>query len=133
MSAWLPTVAEIDAVWPMITEGLGKSLQRSGGDMSLGSLYQQCGSGAARALIWIEGGAAKGACVVRPEVWEAGPRLRVLAMYGDAFAEWQGEGWAALHGLKLAFGAEAIIFEGRLGWARKAPGAKVIRALYEVS
>lgn len=131
MNFQLVKVHEIDALWPKIGPGLGVALRRSGGDMSLGALFQQCRSGTASVLLAFDD-EVKGAAVFRPEVWETGSKLRCLAMFAQDFRAWKHEAAAAMMTLKEAIGANAVIFEGRVGHEKLFPEAKVLRQLYEV-
>ena len=122
---------EIELAWGETHKGFAISLRRSGGDMNLGQLYQQVCAGSARILVAVDEG-VKGALVFRAETWDTGVKLRVLAMFARDFRSWRHEAMDQLHSIKDRLGANAIVFEGRVGHERLFENAKVLRHLYEV-
>lgn len=122
-------VLEVDRIWPRVVPGFAKAARRTGGDMSLGWLYQQARTGGLALLLLDDGDGLKGALLVRPDK-EA---LRIVAMWGDGFEHWQDDFFNALAEYGRArFATQTIRFEGSPGYQRLIRRARVTRCIYEV-
>jgi hypothetical protein len=73
----------------------------------------------------------EGGLVCRPEQWGGKQVLRILALTG-----WEMDAWLpALKSYRqwpAALDVKSVVFEGREGWKRMLPEARVVRSIYEV-
>lgn len=128
----LVPVWHIDGTFDHIAEGLQISCQRGGGEIDAPYLYRECRSAAAVLIVSRDDIRINGAAVLRFENWTGKSVLRILALWCD------GEGvWDALntktHEIGKTYGVTSLIAEGRKGWERRYPNARIVRQLYEVS
>jgi hypothetical protein len=120
----------VDSVWQQVSEGLQGSLLKTGGDLAIGELWQDC-RGARSFLVVAHGDTIKAASVWRPEVWQTGTKLRCVALYGKGMSDWLPAMRGVATDIAKACGATSFITEGRRGWEKVFPNAKVLRVLYE--
>jgi hypothetical protein len=128
----LVPVWQIDNVFGHVSQGLQRSCERTGGDLDSAYLHRECRSSAALLVVTSTETEITGAVVLRFENWSGKSVLRTLALWCN------GKGaWAALdqkaHEIGKQFGVKSLIAEGRKGWERRYPNAKILRQLYEVS
>jgi hypothetical protein len=131
MNVSLVPVPNIDAIWPHLREGFHRSVMKTGGDIETGDLWVQCRSGEAFLLIAHEGEQILGSSIWIPQTWQTGRKLRCLALYGSGMSDWIGDMHEMAKRLAADCGATSLVSEGRPGWAKIFPKAKVLRALYE--
>ena len=131
MQVSLCGVAQVDQVWPALREGLQRALLRTGGDMVSGDLWSAVRSGNAFLLVAHEGDKILGASVWRSETWQSGVKLRCLALFGVGMKSWIGEMRELAVRIAHDCGATSLVSEGRAGWQKVFPAAKVLRLLYE--
>ena len=74
----LVSVDRIDAVWPMVSEGLERASRRTGGDVLIADLWRGCRLGEMQMLIAHDGERIQGVSVWRAEKWLSGGKLRLL-------------------------------------------------------
>jgi hypothetical protein len=115
----------------MLTQGFQKALLKTGGDLSLGDLWQQARRGDAFLIIAHEEDRLYGASLWRPEVWQSGTKLRCLALYGTEMAGWIADMRTTAQKIAKDCGATTLLAEGREGWTKIFPNAKRLRVLYE--
>jgi hypothetical protein len=120
----------VDQVWPEVAAGLHDSLMKTGGDMTVGELWQECRSGRSF-LVVAQDQSIKAAAVWRAETWPTGVKLRCVALYGKGMSEWLVPMREKATEIAKCCGATSFITEGRRGWERVFPKAKVLRVLYE--
>jgi len=130
----LVPAGEVDQVWPDIAEGMKEACRRCGDDVSVWHLFSWVRR--SDALLFIAAAdigpeESQAALVVRPEQWGGRPVLRILALTGWDIDRWLPE-LAAHRDWPDMLGAKTVIFEGREGWKRKLPQARVVRSIYEV-
>lgn len=131
MSIHLVPLAEVDHAWPAIAEGMKEAVRRGGDDLTVPYLFQACRSGAALLFVAVADEEVKAALVCRPEQWGAKRVLRILALCGWDISDWL----PTLRSYRTwpnALDVEAVVFEGRKGWERTIPEARVLRQIYEV-
>lgn len=121
----------VDATWPNVTIGFQKASKRFGGDLSVGELWQMCRSGNAFLFVVHDDKEIIAATAWRPELWGSGPKFRCLALFGAGMAEWMPDLHEKVRQTAILCGATALMSEGRTGWARIFPKARVLRAVYE--
>lgn len=131
MQVSLVPVPNVDLYWPHLREGLHRSVMKTGGDIETGDLWVQCRNGSAFLLIAHKGDEIRGASIWRPDTWQTGRKLRCLALYGFKMNGWIDDMHALAKRLAMDCGATSLVSEGRLGWQKIFPKAKVLRALYE--
>lgn len=128
-------VTNIDAVWPYLREGFHRSLLKTGGSIDTGELWVQCRSGAAFLIVAHENAHETpnivGASIWKPETWLTGRKLRCMCLYGHGMADWIQDMKAMAERIAKDNGATSLVSEGRVGWAKIFPNAKVLRSLYE--
>lgn len=131
MEVSLVPVLNVDAFWPSLRDGFQRALMKAGGDLTTGDLWVACRSGSAFLLIAYEGEEIRGASIWRPDTWQTGRKLRCMALYGTKMTDWI----ADMHGMAKRIagdcGATSLVSEGRPGWAKIFPKARMLRALYE--
>lgn len=131
MQLSLLQTGNVDQVWPYLREGFQKALLRTGGDLDTASLWTQCRAGTAFLVIAHDGEEIRGASVWRQEQWQTGSKLRCLALYGAGMKDWIQDMREMAAKIAGDCGATSLVSEGRLGWQRVFPKARVLRALYE--
>lgn len=67
----------------------------------------------------------------RPELWGSGPKFRCMALYGKGMSEWMPALHEKVRQTAIQCGATALLSEGRIGWQKIFPRAKLLRAVYE--
>lgn len=72
-----------------------------------------------------------GVSVWRHEVWATGAKLRCMALAGKNMKSWLSDMREMATSIARDCGASSFVTEGRKGWERKFPRAKVLRVLYE--
>jgi hypothetical protein len=127
----LVALHEIDAVWPLVADGMKEACRRSGDDLTTWFLLQSVRRGDALLFVAIADGLLKAALVCRPEVWAERRVLRILALAGADMEAWL-PALMAERNWRDALDVEAVVFEGRQGWQRVIKNARVVRATYEV-
>jgi hypothetical protein len=131
MQVSLLPVTSVDQFWPHLREGFHRAVMKTGGDIETGDLWVKCRSGEAFLLVAHEGEEIRGASVWKPQTWQTGRKLRCLALYGSGMHEWIYEMRDLAARIARDCGATALVSDGRLGWQKIFPKAKVLRALYE--
>lgn len=128
--------AEVDAVWPHIADGFNEAMERTGGDISTGYLWQQCRNGNAFLVVVAREGQIVGASVWRPETWTSGEKFRCLALHGENAGDWFADLIEEMRAMAKRCGAGQVVFEGREGWASskllRGEKPKKLRTLYEI-
>ena len=127
----LVPIWQIDNVFEHIAKGLQSSCDRSGGDLDAAYLYRECRSSAAILVVTSDETEINGAVVLRFENWSGKSVLRTLALWCNSKGAWAALDTKA-HEIGKQFGAKSLIAEGRKGWERRYPNAKMLRTLYEV-
>ncbi len=120
----------VDRVWPQISDRVDVACKKTGGDLTSGYLWQECRSGHAFLLIAHEGEEVSGESIWRFETWQSGPKFRCLSGSGIEKDDWFGLMRAKVEEMARMCGA-SLVYEGRKGWSRHNPKARVIRILYE--
>lgn len=127
---------EVDSVWPHIADGFNEAMEKTGGDISSGYLWQQCRTGQAFLVVAAKDGQIVGASVWRPETWASGEKLRCLGLHGENATEWFAELIEEMRAFAKRCGAEQVVFEGREGWAAskllRNEKPRKLRTLYEI-
>jgi len=121
----------IDGLWPHLREGFQRALMKTGGDIETGDLWVQCRNGSAFLLIAHDGDRIAGASIWTRQTWQTGRVLRCLALFGTQMTGWLPEMRALAERLAKDNGCTSLVSDGRVGWKRIFPNAKVLRQLYE--
>lgn len=124
--------SEVDTIWPLITTGMQRSCDKTGGELSSGYLWQECRSGHAFLFIAIEEASLLGAAVVRFETWPNGTRLRGLGLCGKDMKRWWEPMKAEVVRRGREGGAVAWVDLGRPGLRKYLKNARILGTLYEV-
>lgn len=127
----LVPIWQVDSVFEQIAKGLQTSCDRSGGDLDASYLHRECRSSAALLVVASDKKIITGAVVLRFENWSGKSVLRTLALWCNGKGAWEALN-TKTHEIGKLYGAKSLIAEGRKGWERRYPNAKVIRQLYEV-
>lgn len=122
----------IDSVWPMVTYGLEHACRRTGGDITSDYLWSETRSGGAFLLVAVDGERIVGAAVVRIEKWTSGRKCRLMCLYGEKMSEWGEAMLERIETIARAGQATSIVADGRLGWSRRYPKARVLRKTFEM-
>lgn len=128
----LVSCPEVDRVWPAVASGFDRACRKTGGDTTVEYLWSECRSGAAFLVTVAEGGLIVGAGIFRFEYWTTGKRLRCLVVSGKNMKAWAPQLLAFARSFAAFGGARAIVSDGRNGFARVFPDAKVLRCLFEL-
>lgn len=121
----------VDAVWPSVAAGFEKASQRGGGDLTVGELWQGCRQGTCFLFVVHDDNHVKAATVWKPELWTSGPKFRCMALYGHGMKEWMPALHEKVREVAIQCGATSLLSEGRVGWRKIFPKAKVLRVVYE--
>jgi hypothetical protein len=121
----------VDGVWPSVTKGFQRASARFGGDLTVGELWQLCRSGYAFLFVVHDDREIVAATAWRPEQWGSGPKFRCLALYGKGMSDWMPDLHEKVRQTAIQCGAASLMSDGRVGWKKVFPGAKVLRAVYE--
>jgi hypothetical protein len=127
----LVPVMFVDDAFNKVSEGLQKSCDRSGGDLDAAYLWRECRTGQAMLYVVSQETSIIGAVVLRFENWSGKSILRTLGLWCNGLGVWDALD-AKAHEIGRQFGAKSLIAEGRKGWERRYPNAKILRQLYEV-
>lgn len=131
MRVTLVPVHLVDSTWRCVSEGFGRASRRFGGDLTVGELWQLCRSGNAFLFVVHDDKEIIAATAWRPELWGSGPKFRCLALYGSGVRDWKDDLRAQVTRVARDCGATSLLSEGRLGWQKIYPDAKILRATYE--
>ena len=100
--------------------------------MTADYLWSECRSGKAFLVIVTQGKEILAASVWRFEAWSTGRKLRCLGMYGTKMKQWLEDHRAFTLSMARVGGATSLVTDGRLGWERIFPQARVLRQTYEI-
>ena len=129
----LAGVHQVDAVWSAVAEGLEHACRKTGGDISADYLWGECRGGHAFLVVISRDNEILGASVWRFEKWTSGKKLRCLALYGKHICDWLEQHVEFTKAMAKAGDATALVTEGRRGFQRMFPKARVLRQLYEIT
>jgi hypothetical protein len=127
----LVSVDRVDAVWPHVREALEAACRRTGGDLTSATLWAGCRRSENYLLIAHDETVIKGVSVWRPENWATGRKLRCLAVAGVGMKDWLRPMREEAANLAKLLGATAFVADGRTGWKRTFPKARVVRVVLE--
>lgn len=130
MNIGIANAAEVDAVWPSISEPLQVMLDKAGGDISSGYLWQLCRSGNGFLVVATTEDRLAMAGVFQFQSWSCGPVLRCLGVVGKGLEEWGPEAFEYVAKMAEQGGARAVVFCGREGLARTVPGTKRLTSTF---
>lgn len=125
------TTAQVDQFWHGLAPGFQRAIDRGGGDISTADLWQGCRRGDYFLLVAHEGDTILGASIWRPQLWQTGMKLRCLGLFGSNFRLWIEDMHALAMNVARDCGATSLVSDGRVGWKRIFPTAKVLRVVYE--
>jgi len=131
VSVTLVNPAMVDGVWPHIRKGIESACLETGGDISPADIWRECRNGHCFLIVTHNGDAITAACIWRYEMWMTGPKLRCLALWGANMELWLGPMRDLSASIAKDCGATAFVTEGRKGWERIFPKARVLRVVYE--
>lgn len=131
MNVSLVPVQMVDQIWPRVFEGFQRASDRFGGDLTVGDLWQGCRAGTCFLFIVHDDKEVVAATAWRPELWGSGPKFRCMALYGLGMADWMPELHEKVRQTAIHCGAASLMAEGREGWAKIFPNAKLLRVTYE--
>jgi hypothetical protein len=123
----------VDSVWPFVTYGLEHACMKGGGDIGSDYLWGLCRSGGAYLFVVADGEHVIGASVWNFEKWSSGRKFRCLALYGERLAEWADQMQDLVKKAARDGGADSLVADGRLGWKRRYPDARVLRETLEMT
>lgn len=125
-------LSHVDQVWPHLSEGMKEACRRGGGDLTPDWLFAVCRKGDALLFVAHDDLVIQAGLVCRVETWSGQRVLRILAACGWDMDQWlpavrEYREW--LRNLDIS----RVVFEGRRGWQRAIPQARVLRQVYEVN
>lgn len=126
----LVSTQHVDAVWPSVRGGFQRFIDKTDSGLSTGDLWIKCRAEGAF-LIVAHDDAIRGASIWQTETRMSGRKLRCVALWGDGMNGWIHDMRAMAQDIARNCGANALISEGRLGWQRVFPDARVRSAIYE--
>jgi hypothetical protein len=127
----IANAAEVDAIWPSISEKVIKATLKYGSNVSSGDLWQMCRAGDAFLVVVMDDN-VKGALIMQFQRWSMKQVMYCLAIVGEDIQEWLPAARDFITDMAKAGGAESFIAEGREGWPALFPDAKKLRITYEV-
>lgn len=131
MNFHLARLDEVDAAWPRLVGGFAKVCKRAG-NITVSGLHERVRTGSGYLLIAFDENEIRGAAVCTAEQWSDGPRINVMAFWGEGFKAWRDEFMDAVRALGRLCGADTAVFSGPAAYERLFPTARVIRQTYEV-
>lgn len=126
MKFWISTLAEVDAIWPLVAFRIQEGCDRTGGASSSGDLWRQCRAGEAFLIVGFDDG-IKVASVWRFENWPSGLVFRCLSLAGVQMGSWLIPFAQFVQEQARKGGTDRLIAQGRKGWER------VIKRMYRQS
>ena len=117
MNIGIATSAEVDLLWPVISEGIQAGCDVTGGAVSSSELWQMCRTGNAFLIVGADDG-IKFASVWRFETWPSGVVFRCLSLTGTDMESWISEFSEFVISQAKIGGANRLIAQGRKGWER---------------
>lgn len=127
----LVSVDKIDHVWPHVREALEAACRRTGGDLTTATLWAGCRRSDNYLIVAHDGERIQAASVWKPENWSSGRKLRCLAVAGVGMKDWLQPMREEAAKLAKLLGATAFVADGRTGWQRTFPRARVVRVVLE--
>ena len=127
----LVPAGEVDRFWTSLSDGFARATLKTGGDISCADLWQGSRNGTSFLVVAHDETSIWGASIWRPEIWQTGTKLRCLALYGNDMGRWIEAMHDMVKSIARNCGATSIVSEGRAGWVKVFPKAKVLRYLYE--
>jgi len=124
-------VQQVDGLWGLVADGMERACRKTGGDLTSDYLWTECRSGRAFLVVVVRDTDIIAASVWRFEKWTTGRKLRCLALYGRHMRDWLGAHRKMIEQMARVGGATALVTEGRAGFQRVFPEARVLRQLYE--
>jgi hypothetical protein len=121
----------VDQIWQHVSDGLQHACLKTGGDIDSHYLWTECRSGRATLMV-IADDKIIGASVWRIDRWADGNVCRCLCLYGENMRGWLAQHVEKVKELAKLGHADRLVTEGRPGFERIFPQAKVLRKLYEV-
>ena len=118
MRVGLASVAEVDKVWPLISEGIQKSCDRGTGELCAGQLWQMCRSGNAFLCLVYDDDKIHMASVWRFEEHIRGHAFHCLTLYGSSLRTWFEQSRDFIIKIAKDNGANRVTACGRKGWVR---------------
>ncbi len=131
MNIGIANSAEVDAIWPIISERIAESCRKTGGDVTPGQLWQICRSGNAFLVVASDEDKILTCVIVAFEKWDK-PVLRCVAIAGWEMNEWLIPVFEYVCKMGRDNGAELFVFDGRDGWGSVLPGIKRLRSTFGV-
>lgn len=124
----------IDAVWPAIEHVIDRAMKASGGWASTDRILGDIRSGMMQCFVVSCDGVLKSVVATSLEEDASGKRIRITLMSGDDMEQWLPTLTAAMQEWKRQLGYDAIITEGRPGWAKalKKIGARQVAVVMEL-
>ncbi len=127
----LVSVHQVDQFWPSLSQGFQRAVMKTGGDITVGELWQGARSGQTFLLVAHDETEIRGASIWVPQVWQTGGKLRCLALWGRGMKDWIEDMHELATRVMRDCGATSLVSEGRTGWPKIFPQAKNLRNLYE--
>lgn len=116
----------------MVAGYFGTACERTGGDTTPQYLWSESRSGRAFLVIARVGDDVLAGSIWRFEEWTSGRKMKCLVIGGRHMEIWKDPHREFVENMGRTGGAKTIVTEGREGWQRVFPDAKVIRQVYEV-
>ena len=116
----------------MVAHGLEHACLKTGGDITSDYLWCECRAGHAYLFVVADGEQIIGASVWRFERWVSGRKYRCLCHYGTSMRDWADDMRDLVERAAKAGGATSLVMEGRRGWGRRYPEARMLRYTFEV-
>lgn len=113
----IANAAEVDGVWPSISEKMQIGCDKTGGATSSAELWQMCRRGDAFLLVGLDQEIIM-ASVWRFETWPSGQVFRCVGLCGSRPELWMRDLYEfAISQAKIG-GTDRLIAQGRKGWRR---------------
>lgn len=118
MHIGIANAAEVDALWPLIADGMQRGCDRTGGASSSGDLWQIARSGNGFLIVIFDGKKIICSSVWRFENWPGGNVFRCLCLTGSDMKTWIRPLFEFATQRMMEGGARRLVAEGRNGWGR---------------
>jgi len=134
MNVHLVAQADIDAIWPLVYERIIQCAEEQDTDCDPADIYARCRAGTAFLIVATNEDSVVGFSISVFEKWTRGTVFNILIMAGSRMRDWRDEMEKLGVSLAKFGGASRIAWQGRKGWERSQPKARIagVRMVMEI-
>ncbi len=122
----------VDQIWKHVSDGIENACLKTGGSIDAHYIWTECRSGRAFLMVIVKDKTIIGASAWRIERWTTGQVCRCLVLYGKDMRGWLAQHVQKVKELAKLGHADRLVTDGRIGFQRTFPQAKILSQTYEV-